>query len=1579
MKIHIENKINLGSHLGSVGEDVRPGESIDTGIDDPFCQPNRNEHSDKTSNEKNEIINNEKPIEKNLGILDDSQQNINNDFVDNNWTHSPKNKIQKKNIIKIATQNIRGFSEEKQDIILNDIKYDDNEIISFTEISLSPKNEKLMISKFKNFCKVFTSSKQEAYKGNGIVAFVKYPLANRITSFRKIEGRILNIILRMKGHKEISMYFIQAPTAPYRDGAAETEYLAGKLKEMFETDICNQREILLGGDCNSYPDKTIDYEGNQDGQEPSKLIKIFLDAGLIDIMRLKYDEPFFTFIGNNMVSRLDQYWVSADIASKTVQTCALKIEPYLSDHSVIEIGVNWPHRKKLIIKPINSLKWDNKNEAAMKSWSEKWIEKNVNLLFSAHYQHREFYKEYVEVAKSMRSITRKVFGSKVKRTKPKKNPPIWYRIMRNIGKIIMGNDAVKKETDDLLSKYFPTIDVSVSWECIRTQLRTCIKSLYAERKKKRILEQLTNRYNQFNESISDHLDKILERKQIIDSSFVLKGEAYITEVEEVKDYFLTYYNELFYSDSELPTSLEIDRMEYLEETKVTSEILLEEYMMALNHLAKNKAAGISGMKKEMLMLSPLRIHEWLLGAFNEWLKLHEIPKYILRSQIWLIPKGIYDGNPSNTRPINLIEIPRKLLSTILVRRLSYRIENDQCFQGINFGFRQEMGAMDAIKTLQIVIEHSRIFKRKLCLVLLDIKKAYDSLSCHSIVSSLKEMKVEKSFIKLMVNTFQQRRSRVLTMAGPTKFFHPIKGVEQGDPASPLVWNIYYETILKKLNLMNGYQLEGTNISYMAYADDIILMAETEEDIRALVAQVNELLNENNMEIQAKKSIMVANFYCGEVSIRDLNNDSKKLTEISSDETFKYLGAIFSLSKNASNIKEVQCDLQNVIEIMIKKRISARNASYIFNHVVLPKISYKLSGMTAELNKIDLFDKMIRSYFKKLLQLPVSFSTKYLYSSEYLIRLKPLADYYVEQELSNFYCILQKRMLPGNIFTSYLESLQKCHPIFAGPLYVTKSPLVNQLWEWIEERNISLISLNSLNNMQEKNYTCQFLKMSNHSELADAIVKYKLFNITDMYRIQRDQITLKRYSSVASKKELMQYKEKPAIWNFVETNEFDIIKNIENATVMNHIVDLTKFEQEIIKEYIDKLSDNEVKNTIWTDGSYNPDSNEGGAAAIIEKNDGEVVTISKHLPYIKDSTEAEAYGIWIGLIIAKVNGHIQNINTDSKAIIAVASSSLKSTMNMIKEGNWTIRNRIRELVLESKCKINWVKAHNGLIQNELADMAAKTAAQLSDNYKAYINMKGKMGWIMLVNGIVCERYPRELITEINSKARSNNLNMNSDSFSNHIHDKNTEQIECWKKSFQYMSNKFNITFKEERLLSFVLKLHAGILPCNLRQFCWGFAKYSNCSLCDATDDNVHFTICPNLRNELVNELYGAVEKCQSVRWERDPNLMSLIKRSIIDNFNISTAMGIISIETISIWKDKKLDMPDLHKLGKNILIAMHSIWKQRCKENKVKYEKTIPMPIQGASNYKMIIPSKELLKITSKEVIFTRVSTSCLYW
>ena len=95
---------------------------------------------------------------------------------------------------------------------------------------------------------------------------------------------------------------------------------------------------------------------------------------------------------------------------------------------------------------------------------------------------------------------------------------------------------------------------------------------------------------------------------------------------------------------------------------------------------------------------------------------------------------------------------------------------------------------------------------------------------------------------LLRNLYAGQEATVRTGHGTTDWFQIGKGIGQGCILSPCLFNFYAEYIMRNAGLEEaqaGIKIAGRNINNLRYADDTILMAESEEDLRRLLMKVKE--------------------------------------------------------------------------------------------------------------------------------------------------------------------------------------------------------------------------------------------------------------------------------------------------------------------------------------------------------------------------------------------------------------------------------------------------------------------------------------------------------------------------------------------------------------------------------------------------------------------------------------------------------------------------------------------------------------------------------------------------------------------
>ena len=94
----------------------------------------------------------------------------------------------------------------------------------------------------------------------------------------------------------------------------------------------------------------------------------------------------------------------------------------------------------------------------------------------------------------------------------------------------------------------------------------------------------------------------------------------------------------------------------------------------------------------------------------------------------------------------------------------------------------------------------------------------------------------------------------------TNLFQMEKGVYQGCILSPCLFNSYAEYIIQNAELdeaQAGIKIPGRNIINLRYADDTILMAESEEELKSLLMKVKVESEKVGLKLNIQKTKIMA--------------------------------------------------------------------------------------------------------------------------------------------------------------------------------------------------------------------------------------------------------------------------------------------------------------------------------------------------------------------------------------------------------------------------------------------------------------------------------------------------------------------------------------------------------------------------------------------------------------------------------------------------------------------------------------------------------------------------------------------------
>ena len=232
------------------------------------------------------------------------------------------------------------------------------------------------------------------------------------------------------------------------------------------------------------------------------------------------------------------------------------------------------------------------------------------------------------------------------------------------------------------------------------------------------------------------------------------------------------------------------------------------------------------------------------------------------SNIIPIPKPDKDRrDPLQNRCITILCCVAKVYSSMINNRLQTFLEHHACLVEEQNGFRSGRSCIDHIFALTTILRNRKALGKDTYLAFIDYKKAFDSVNRNMLFFKLSSIGIRGNIYNAIVSLYSNPKSRVVLNNLETEYFSCPQGVKQGDCLSPTLFAIYINDLAQEIKAANlGICLDSgeandldLTLSVLLYADDIVCMAESEEQLQSILFIVENWCRKWRLEVNMSKT------------------------------------------------------------------------------------------------------------------------------------------------------------------------------------------------------------------------------------------------------------------------------------------------------------------------------------------------------------------------------------------------------------------------------------------------------------------------------------------------------------------------------------------------------------------------------------------------------------------------------------------------------------------------------------------------------------------------------------------------------
>ncbi|KAJ3667210.1 hypothetical protein Zmor_002610 [Zophobas morio] len=391
----------------------------------------------------------------------------------------------------------------------------------------------------------------------------------------------------------------------------------------------------------------------------------------------------------------------------------------------------------------------------------------------------------------------------------------------------------------------------------------------------------------------------------------------------------------------------------------------EEYFNVLKCLKMNKEGGIDGIVNEMFKYGGQILEEKMYELITSIWITEKMPR---EWDTGIIIPILKKGKPhlcTNYRGISLLNAAYKLLTSLINKKLQEITETE--VGEYQYGFRRGRSTIDAIHSMNQIIEKCCEHNINIHILFVDFKQAFDSINRDAMVQDMEKMGIPRKLINLVRMCIKNSKAVVAAKNGNSEEFAFNAGVRQGDGMSATLFNIVMDRIVKNTHA------EGTiinkSVQIIAYADDLALIARDKESLSKLLAVITNEASKRGLDINVEKTKYLS------TSKRQEGRDKKEIVignfKFEIVENFRYLGSI--IDNEGKRQVEITQRIQSghrayfkYSSIMKSSRISKDTKLRVYKAAIRSVVTYAAETMSLTRDAEEKMSRFERKIVRRIM-------------------------------------------------------------------------------------------------------------------------------------------------------------------------------------------------------------------------------------------------------------------------------------------------------------------------------------------------------------------------------------------------------------------------------------------------------------------------------------------------------------------------------------------------------------------------------------------------------------------------------------